>query len=145
MQPLLEMVGILVILLLVMRFSLRKRSVGSGLPVGVTALNLVTGALTGMAVTVLIPGVRPAVVTGQTPGETLEGFAVLVAALRSILPFAGAALGGLGGYFVLGLVWNRLVRQGLVAPQIWMRRLEFTIIAVALVLLFMRLVWSRFL
>ena len=58
MQQLLEIAGVLIILLIVLRFSLRRRSKEIVLRGGLTGLNVITGLLAGAAGALLLSEMR---------------------------------------------------------------------------------------
>lgn len=134
MQQILEWVGVLIILLVVLRVSLWRRGRGFGLRGGLTGLNVISGVLAGLVAGLLARDAAAA----WAPGAAMDGLALLGAALRSLLPFAGAAAGGLAGYLLLGAAWRRLFRRGSARARGWLLRAEFTVCAVALALLVVR-------
>jgi len=107
METLFRWIGILFVLFLVLRVSPARRGKSFGLGAGPTLLNLVTGGLAGLSLAAWA-GVRGG--PGAAPLDDAGGGDPFVAAMISILLFAGATLGGLGGYLVLGALWQRLSR-----------------------------------
>ena len=57
----------------------------------------------------------------------------------SILPFVGAASGGILGYILLGGLWRRLLVQGSASARRWLRRSQFMICAASFAFLLVRL------
>jgi len=108
MEPLFRWIGILFVLFLVLRVSLARRGKSFGLGVGPTLLNLVTGGLAGLILSALAGALGDPGAGSLDPAGGGDPF---VAAMFSILPFAGATLGGLGGYLVLGALGQRLSRN----------------------------------
>jgi hypothetical protein len=141
MQRMLEMIGVVVILLAVLRFSLVRRR-GFGLRGGLTGLNVITGALTGAAVGVILRDLRPWEGFAAPLGARVEevGYGSLADALTSLLPLAGAAFGGIVAYLLLGMLWRRLLESGTAAARATLRRVEFVVTAVAFVFLIHRMV-----
>jgi hypothetical protein len=141
MQRLLEMIGVIVILLAVLRFSLVRRQ-GFGLHSGLTGLNVITGALAGAAVGVILRDLRPWEGFAAPLGARVEaaGYGSLADALTSLLPLAGAAFGGIVAYHFLGMLWRRLLQNGTAAARATLRRVEFAVTAVALIFLIHRMV-----
>ncbi len=141
MQQTLEIAGVLIILLIVLRFSLRRRSKEVVLRGGLTGLNVITGLLAGAAGALLLPEMRLPDELAALFGGFLEtsGYAPLAGAMLTILPFAGAAFGGMLGYLLLGGVWRRLLVNGSASARIWLRRSQFMICAAALAFLLARL------
>jgi hypothetical protein len=137
MQLIIEIAGILVILLLILRFSLRRRMRRFGLRGGLTVLNVATGALSGAVVAVLLGAAAP---PGAVTGATASDYAPLIGALYTLLPPFGAALGGMCGLVLLGFIWQRLFRGGTAAARNWLRRLQFITCVGALVFLIHRFV-----
>jgi len=136
MQQILEWVGVLIIMLAVLRVSRWRRGRSFGLRGGLTGLNVITGLLAGLIAGLMLrDGVTPA-----SPIPDADGLALLAAALRNLLPFAGAAAGGLVAYLVLGTAWRSLFRGGSARARGWLLRAEFAACAVALVLLVLRAV-----
>ena len=137
MQQILEAIGVLFIMFLVLRVSLAQRGKGHGLRGGQTFLNLTTGALAGTVAGVILREIGS---TG-VPVSGLEesGYAVLAAALRALLPLAGAAFGGIVGYFLLGSVWRRLGQGEPGAAPVWMRRAQIAVATAGLAFLLFHL------
>ncbi len=109
MHQLLQIVAILVVLLIVLRISLRHKGKSFNLRGRITALNLLTGGLPGLAAGLLLQGMTAvAAIDPDGPGGDV-GYGVLGSALRSVLPFTGAAFGALGGYTLLGTLWEWVV------------------------------------
>ena len=108
MQQILEWVGVLIIMLAVLRVSLWRRGRSFGLRGGLTGLNVITGLLAGLVAGLLARGAA----APATQTAVADGLSLLTAALRNLLPFAGAASGGLAGYLLLGTIWRRLFRGG---------------------------------
>jgi hypothetical protein len=138
----LQIVGVLVILLAVLRFSLARRSHRIALRGGLTGLNVATGLLVGMAAAILLVSLVPAgpydTAFDSRLGES--GYAPLVEALLGILPLAGAAAGGLLGYISLGALWRRLLVNGSASSRAWLRRTEFILCVVSLTVMTHRLI-----
>ena len=131
MEPLFRWVGILFVLFLVLRVSLARRGKSFGLGLGPTALNLVTGGLAGLVLSAWA-GVR----VGHGAGDAALGPAAgdpFVAAMVSILPFVAAILGGLGGYLVLGALWQRLSGTRGAAPLARLRRVQIGLCGVLVI------------
>lgn len=141
MQQLLEIVGVLVILLIVLRFSLRRRAKEIVLRGGLTGLNVMTGLLAGAAGALLMTGMRLPDDLAMRMSRHLQasGYSPLAGALLAILPLAGAAFGGMLGYLLLGGLWRRLLVNGSAATRTWLRRSQFMICAAALAFLFVHL------
>jgi hypothetical protein len=141
MQQILEIVGVLVVLLLVLRFSLRRRSAEIALRGGLTGLNVVTGLLLGMSSAVTLSRFLPPNGLAAPLDGMLarSGYSPLAGALLAILPFAGAAFGGMLGYLLLGGLWRRLLVNGSASARAWLRRSQFTICVAALALIIVRL------
>ncbi len=109
MHQLLQIVAILVVLLIVLRISLRHKGKSFNLRARITALNLLTGSLSGLAAGLLLRGMTAvAAIDPDGPGGNV-GYGVLGSALRSVMPFTGAAFGALGGYTLLGTLWQWIV------------------------------------
>ena len=141
MQQILEIVGVLVILLIVLRFSLRRRSTEIVLRGGLTGLNVLTGLLAGAAGAFLLSALRLPPDLSMLVGRSLQdaGYAPLAGAVLAILPLAGAAFGGMLGYLLLGGLWRRLLRSGSASTRSWLRRSQFMICAAAFAFLVIRL------
>ena len=111
MHQLLQIVAILVVLLIVLRISLRHKGKSFNLRGRITALNIATGSLAGLAAGMLLQGmITVAAIDPDGPGGDV-GYGVLGSALRSVMPFTGAAFGALGGYVLLGTLWRWIVRR----------------------------------
>ena len=67
-----------------------------------------------------------------------SGYSPLAGALVTILPFAGAAFGGMIGYLLFGGLWRRLLVDGSATARAWLRRSQFLICAIALTFLIVR-------
>jgi hypothetical protein len=121
MQSLLEAAVVLFLLLLLLRVSLVRRRDDLKLRGGLSALNVITGALAG--------------------GESafVLGDRVAVLAALWVLPIAGVVLGGLFGYYALGALWRHYFRSGPARARSWLRNAQFLVCAVAIVLLARRL------
>ena len=141
MQQLLEIVGVLVILLIVLRFSLRRRSNDIVLRGGLTGLNVITGLLAGAAGALLLTEMPFSNDLAAQMSRYLEasGYAPLAGAVLAILPLAGAAVGGMLGYLVLGGLWRRLLVNGSASARTWLRRTQFITCAAAFAFLLVRL------
>jgi hypothetical protein len=141
MQQILEIVVVLVILLIVLRFSLRRRSNEVVLRGGLTGLNVITGFLAGAAGALLLTGMPLSDELATRLSRPLEasGYAPLAGAVLAILPFAGAAFGGMLGYLLLGGLWRRLLVNGSAAARNWLRRSQFIICAASFAFLLVRL------
>lgn len=141
MQQILEIVGILVVLLIVLRFSLRRRRAEIVLQGGLTGLNVMTGLLAGTAGALLLSGMSFPDELSALAGRGLQasGYAPLATAMLAILPFAGAAFGGILGYLLLGRLWRRLLMNGSASTRAWLRRSQFMICAASLAFLAIRL------
>ncbi len=141
MQQILEIAGALIILLIVLRFSLRRRSKKIVLRGGLTGLNVMTGLLAGAAGALLLSEMRlPDELTALLSRRLgASGYAPLAGAMLAILPFAGSAFGGMLGYLLLGGVWRRLLVNGSASARTWLRRSQFMICAAALAFLLARL------
>ena len=141
MQQILEVAGVLVILLIVLRFSMRRRSSEIVLRGGLTGLNVLTGMLAGAAGALLLSGLNLPPELATLVGRNVEasGYAPLAGAVLAILPLAGAAFGGMLGYVLLGGLWRRLLVQGSASTRTWLRRSQFMICAAALAFLVVRL------
>jgi uncharacterized membrane protein len=110
-HQLLQIVAILVVLLIVLRISLRHKGKSFNLRGRITALNIATGSLAGLAAGMLLQGmIAVAAIDPDGPGGDV-GYGVLGSALRSVMPFTGAAFGALGGYVLLGTLWRWIVRR----------------------------------
>jgi hypothetical protein len=121
MQQILESVGLLVILLIVLRVSLSRRGRGFQLRGGLTAVNLICGALTGLAWGMAL---RRATAPPDPDWVPADGYPILLEALRNLLPLGGLALGGIAGYLLLGALWRRLFRGGSARARAWLLRSE---------------------
>ena len=132
MQQFLQMIGVLVILLIVLRFSIGRRKQEITLRGGLTGLNVMTGLLAGVVLALLLPEFG-------LPAGALEVYRPLAGALGSILPLAGAAAGGILGYLLLGDLWRRLLVNGSASTRAWLRRSQFAVCAAAFILLVSRL------
>ncbi len=118
MQPIYEIAGVLVILLLIFRLSLWRPAGQFGLRGGLTALNIATGVLIGTLVSLMLRATdlfngnvgRPGGSGILPTGSEALAHDPLAATLWTLLPFAGATLGGTVGYLVLGMLWRRLFR-----------------------------------
>jgi len=139
MQQILEIVGVLVILLIVLRFSLRRRSAEIVLRGGLTGLNVLTGLLAGAAGAFLLSGLQLPTDLSMLVGRNLSSYAPLAGAMLAILPLAGAAFGGMLGYLLLGGLWRRLLVNGSASSRSWLRRSQFMICAAAFAFLVIRL------
>jgi hypothetical protein len=141
MQQILEILGVLVILLAVLRFSLRRRSAEIVLRGGLTGLNVMTGLLAGAAGALLLSGMELPDDLSALVGRNVQasGYAPLAGAVLAILPFAGAAFGGMLGYLLLGGLWRRLLVNGSASSRSWLRRSQFMICAAAFAFLVIRL------
>lgn len=141
MQQLLEIVLVLIILLIVLRFSLRRRTTEIILRGGLTGLNVMTGLLAGAAGALLLSGLDfPDDLSAQLARSLrASGYAPLANAVLAILPFAGAAFGGMLGYLLLGGLWRRLLLNGSASSRSWLRRSQFMICAAAFAFLVVRL------
>ncbi len=137
MQQLLQIVAILVILLILLRVSLRLRGKSFGLRGRITALNIATGALTGLMAATLVAAAASSA-SGSDSSDA--GYGILVEALRSVMPFAGAIFGGLAGYLLLGTVWQWLVRSESTTAQAWLRRAQITVCLACLLVWAFRLI-----
>jgi hypothetical protein len=133
-QQLLQIVAILVILLILLRVSLRLRGKSFGLRGRITTLNIATGALSGLMAATLVAAAASAAGIGAGgaggPGAadpSDAGYSILIEALRSVMPFAGAIFGGLAGYLLLGTVWQWLVRSESTTAQAWLRRAQIAV------------------
>jgi hypothetical protein len=141
MQQILEIVGVLVILLIVLRFSLRRRSKEIVLRGGLTGLNVITGLLVGAACALLLTEMRLSDDLAVQMSRYLEasGYSPLAGAVLAILPLAGGAFGGMIGYLLLGGLWRRLLVNGSASARSWLRRAQFITCAAALAFLLVRL------
>jgi len=141
MQQILEVVGVLVILLIVLRYSMRRRSRQIVLQGGLTGLNVITGFLAGAATALLLSEMNLPDEFASVIGRNMEaaGYGPLAGAVLTILPFAGAAFGGMLGYVLLGGLWRRLLVQGSASSRRWLRRSQFIICAAAFAFLVVRL------
>jgi len=130
MRPLFEATAILVLMFVVLRVSLQRRRHAIRLRGGIVGLNVLCGALLGwLAATQILradPG--PAAATGNGPAE-------MAAALREVFPFAGLVLGGLLADLALGALWRRLLKDGSASARSTLRRSQFVLIGVAVVVL----------
>ena len=109
MHQLLEIAAIVVVLLIVLRLSLRHKGKSFGLRGRITALNIATGGLAGLAAGMLLQGMTAGgAIDPADPGGDV-GYGVLGSALRSVMPFTGATFGALGGYILLGTLWQLIV------------------------------------
>ncbi len=116
MHQLLQIVAILLVLLIVLRTSLRLKGMSFNLRGRITALNILTGSLAGLAAGLLLQGMTAvAAIDPAGPGSDV-GYGVLGSALRSVMPFTGAAFGALGGYILLGTLWQ-ILESRMGAPQ----------------------------
>ncbi len=137
MHQLLQIVAILIVLLIVLRVSLRRQGKGFGLRARVTALNIATGALAGVVGALMLgeaAGGRP----GSVPGGD-EGYRMLASALRSVLPFTGLAFGGLGGYLLFGATCRWMALGGRRAALAWTGRIQAVVAGACLIWLALRL------
>lgn len=141
MQQILEVVGVLVILLIVLRYSMRRRSRRIVLQGGLTGLNAMTGLLAGAAGALLLSEMNLPDELATQIGRNVEavGYGPLAGAMLAILPFAGAAFGGMLGYILLGGLWRRLLVNGSASTRRWLRRSQFMICAAAFTFLIVRL------
>jgi hypothetical protein len=141
MQQILEIAGVLIILLIVLRFSLRRRSREVVLRGGLTGLNVMTGLLAGAAGALLLSKSRLPDELAALFSHRLEasGYSPLAGAVLTLLPFAGSAFGGMLGYLLLGGLWRRLLVNGSASARTWLRRSQFMICSAALAFLFVRL------
>ena len=111
MHQLLQIVAIVVVLLIVLRISLRLKGKSFNLRGRITALNLLTGCLAGLAAGTLLQGTTGgAAIDPAGPGADV-GYGVLASALRSVMPFTGTAFGALGGYILLGTIWQAIANR----------------------------------
>jgi hypothetical protein len=138
-QQLLQVVAILVVLLILLRVSLRLRGKSFGLRGRITTLNIATGALAGLMAATLVATVSSAG-GGGAADPSDAGYGILVEALRSVMPFAGAVFGGLAGYLLLGTIWQWLVRSESTTAQAWLRRAQIAVCLAALLVWAFRLV-----
>ena len=133
MQTILEAVGVLIVLFLVLRVSLWSRGRGFGLRGGLTLLNLVSGSLPGLLAGAVLKG-RIHAPGGAVAGGA-GGYADLAAALRTLAPLFGAALGGIAGYLLFGALWRRLFRGGTARARGWLLRAQLALALVATAIL----------
>ncbi len=139
MRQLLQIVGILIVLLIVLRVSMRLKGKSFGLRARVTGLNIATGALIGLALASFIGDAAGPGASDFVDPAADAGYNILANALRSILPFSGAAFGGLAGYLLLGTIWQWLSRSDSTTAQAWLRSIQIAICAACLVVLGSRL------
>ena len=126
MQPIYEIAGVLVILLLILRLSLWHPAGQFGLRSGLTALNVATGVLIGTLASLMLRAIDLFNgIVGRTGGSGIlpagsgaPAHDPLAATLWTLLPLAGATLGGTVGYLVLGMLWRRLFRGGTASTRI---------------------------
>lgn len=131
MRPLFEATLILFLMFLVLRVSLSRRRQPIRLRGGIVGLNVLCGALVGWlaATQVLRADPGPAAAgAAPGPGEIAEAF-------RNVLPFAGLVLGGLVADAALGALWRRLLKDGSASARATLRRAQFILIGVAVVVL----------
>ena len=109
MHQLLQIAATVIVLLIVLRISLRRKGKSFNLRGRITALNITTGGLGGLATGMLLQGmIAVAAIDPAGPGGDV-GYGVLGSALRSVMPFTGAAFGALGGYILIGTLWQLIV------------------------------------
>ena len=133
-HQLLQIVAIVVVLLIVLRVSLRRKGRSFDLRGRTTTLNIATGGLAGLAAGMLLQGMAAgAAIDPAGPGGD-AGYGVLASALRSVMPFTGAAFGALGGYILLGTIWQTLKQGERTLAQAWLGRLQIAISLASLLL-----------
>ena len=131
MRPLFEATAILFLMFLVLRVSLGRRKHAIRLRGGLVGLNVLCGALVGwLAATQVLHADQ-----GPSAHSAGSGAAEMAAALRNILPFAGLVLGGLLADLALGALWRRLLKDGSASARSALRRAQFILVGVAVVVL----------
>ena len=131
MRPLFEATAILFLMFLVLRVSLGRRKHAIRLRGGIVGLNVLCGALVGWLLATQALRADPGPVAtpiGNGPEE-------MASALRGVLPFAGLVLGGLVADIALGALWRRLLKDGTASARATLRRAQFVLIGVAVVVL----------
>ena len=109
MHQLLQIAATVIVLLIVLRISLRRKGKSFNLRGRITALNITTGGLAGLAAGMLVQGLTAGgAIDPADPGGDV-GYGVLGSALRSVMPFTGAAFGALAGYTLLSTLWQWIV------------------------------------
>jgi hypothetical protein len=144
MQPLFELIAILVVLFLLLRVSLTRPRDAVRLRGGLIALNVVTGMLAGGALAVacrdlIVAGSSGALPGADPPAPVATAYAELGAALLRILPVLGLMLGGLAAHLMFGALWRRYLRDGPAAARAWLRRFQFLVCLAAVAFLVHRL------
>jgi hypothetical protein len=130
MRSLTEALLFLLLLGLVLRVALVRRSHAVRLRGGIVALNLATGVLLGLLLGLTARDLWPA---ASVAGHD----AALGAAVRHTLPVAGAVLGGVAGFLLFGRLWRNLFQEGSARARNLLRRVQFLAsLAAAVVLLF---------
>jgi hypothetical protein len=124
MEPLFRWIGVLFLLFLILRVSLARRGKSFGLGAGVTLLNLLAGALLGLDLAAWSAAARAARGAGAAPPAAIAPGDPFLAAMISILPIAGATIGGLAGYLGLGALWRRLSATLPAAMIVRLRRIQ---------------------
>ena len=133
MHQLLQIAAIVVVLLIVLRISLRHKGKSFNLRGRITALNITTGGLAGIAAGLLLQRLTAGTAIDPADPGGDAGYGVLVSALRSVLPFIGAAFGALGGYILLGTLWQSLETRMSPAQRGWLWRSQLAICLVCLI------------
>ena len=131
MRPLFEATAILFLMFLVLRVSLRRRRDPIRLRGGIVGLNVLCGALVGWLAATQALRADP----GTAAGSSATGPHEMAAAMRNVLPFAGLVLGGLLADAALGALWRRLLKDGSASARAALRRAQFVLIGVAIVVL----------
>lgn len=134
MRSLYDVLLFLLLLVLVLRVSLVRRSHAVRLRGGLVALNIATGVLVGLFLGLTAKDLWP-------PASVAGPDAVLGAAVRHSLPVAGGVLGGLAGFLLFGRLWRSLFQDGSARARNLLRRGQFLASVAAAVLLLFR--WLR--
>src|SRR5262245_8072636 len=108
-QAIFEAVLVLFMLFLVLRVSLARRREELRLRGGLLTLNLLTGALAGCALGLLVQDVVRA--RGGGPSAVADYQTLAAAALR-VLPLLGLMAGALLGHRLFGALWRRFLLRG---------------------------------
>ena len=131
MRRLFEASAILFLMFLVLRVSLGRRRHAIRLRGGIVGLNVLCGALVGwlLATQALHADSGPSSPAPSSAAGDLAG------AFLHVLPFAGLVLGGLLADMALGALWRRLLMDGSASARSALRRSQFILVGVAVVVL----------
>ena len=131
MRPLFEATAILFLMFLVLRVSLGRRRHAIRLRGGIVGLNVLCGALVGWLAATQVLRADP----GPVASSPATGSEEMASAFRHVLPFAGLVFGGLLADLALGALWRRLLKDGTASARAALRRAQFVLIGVAVVVL----------